>query len=110
MCECDVAAFRAIQHELGLEEVYVLGTNCADNSPTPKAAREFIQKGMKIDNSQKVRGYEFMQVCMARNQCFNLLLLRRTTTSLTDDGHKFILSPYFMVGVSNGRIFGYMSK
>jgi len=58
---CAVQAFRAIQHELGLEEVYVLGTNCADNSPTPKAAREFIQKGMKIDNSQKVRGYEFMQ-------------------------------------------------
>jgi hypothetical protein len=54
---------------------------------------------MKIDNSQKVRGYEFMQVCMIDSQRFNLLPLLQATTSLTDDGTKFILSSYFMVGV-----------
>eukprot|EP00980_Cylindrotheca_fusiformis_P001630 scaffold368_cov125-Cylindrotheca_fusiformis.AAC.8 len=57
---CAVQAFRAIQSDLGLEEVFVLGTNCADNSPTPEAANDFIQKGIQIDGS-KVLGYEFMQ-------------------------------------------------
>lgn len=58
---CAVQAFRAVQAELGLEEVYVLGTNCADNSPTPEAARNFIREGVKIDSVDDVQGYEFMQ-------------------------------------------------
>lgn len=59
---CSVQAFRAVEAELGLEEVYVLGTNCADNSPTPKAARNFIQKGFQIESDiDDVQGYEFMQ-------------------------------------------------
>jgi hypothetical protein len=53
-------AFRAIQNDLDLEEVYVLGTNCADNSPTPEAAQNFIRNGVKVD-SDKIQGYEFMQ-------------------------------------------------
>jgi coenzyme F420-reducing hydrogenase beta subunit len=57
---CAVQAFRAVQDELGLDQVYVLGTNCADNSPTPQAAKDFIEKGVKMD-STSVRGYEFMQ-------------------------------------------------
>jgi coenzyme F420-reducing hydrogenase beta subunit len=58
---CAVQAFRAIQSELtNLEEVYVLGTNCADNSPTTDAARNFIRNGVGLDDS-KVQGYEFMQ-------------------------------------------------
>jgi len=56
---CAVQAFRSIQHLLKLEQVYVLGTNCADNSPNPTAAQNFIQRGIGIDPSQ-VRGYEFM--------------------------------------------------
>jgi len=59
---CSVQAFRAVQHELNLNEVYILGTNCADNAPTPQAANEFIEKGMGISTQQyKVEGYEFMQ-------------------------------------------------
>ena len=58
---CAVQAFRAVQDELGLEEVYVLGTNCADNSPTPEAARNFIREGVQIDSVDGVQGYEFMQ-------------------------------------------------
>lgn len=54
-------AFRAIQDELNLKAVYVLGTNCADNSPTPEAAQNFISKGLQVDPSN-VQGYEFMQV------------------------------------------------
>ena len=53
-------AFRSIQDDLGLDEVYVLGTNCADNSPSPKAARDFLKEGVQVDE-QNVRGYEFMQ-------------------------------------------------
>lgn len=55
------AAFRSVQDKLGLDEVFVLGTNCADNSPTPKAAQEFLREGLKVDET-KVQGYEFMQV------------------------------------------------
>ncbi|KAL7581024.1 hypothetical protein ACA910_005830 [Epithemia clementina (nom. ined.)] len=61
---CAVQAFRAVQDKLThVEEVYVLGTNCADNAPTPKAANNFIQAGMGIPTSgnKQVRGYEFMQ-------------------------------------------------
>ena len=54
------SAFRKVQDELGLEEVYVLGTNCADNSPTPEAAQNFIQNGVKVDGDN-IQGYEFMQ-------------------------------------------------
>jgi coenzyme F420-reducing hydrogenase beta subunit len=58
---CAVQAFRAIQSELHLDEVYVLGTNCADNSPTPEAAQAFIRDGVKIGNTSNIKGYEFMQ-------------------------------------------------
>jgi len=59
---CAVQAFRAIQHELQLDEVYVLGTNCADNSPTPEAAKEFLSRSFKDTlEGKRVRGYEFMQ-------------------------------------------------
>ncbi|CAB9503543.1 7-hydroxymethyl chlorophyll a reductase, chloroplastic [Seminavis robusta] len=58
---CAVQAFRAVQDDLGLEEVYVLGTNCVDNSPTPEAAQNFLQEGVQISELERVRGYEFMQ-------------------------------------------------
>ncbi|KAG7349709.1 coenzyme F420 hydrogenase/dehydrogenase, beta subunit [Nitzschia inconspicua] len=58
---CAIQAFRAIQSDLtNLEQVYVLGTNCADNSPTVEAAQNFIKEGVKMDAST-VKGYEFMQ-------------------------------------------------
>ncbi|KAL3827070.1 LOW QUALITY PROTEIN: hypothetical protein ACHAXA_007577, partial [Cyclostephanos tholiformis] len=59
---CAVQAFRAIQHELLVDEVYVLGTNCADNSPTPEDAREFLRLSVpEITGSMNVLEYEFMQ-------------------------------------------------
>jgi len=63
---CAVQAFRAVQDELGLEEVYVLGTNCADNSPTSEDAREFLRRGvpevgMEDGGKKEILGYEFMQ-------------------------------------------------
>jgi coenzyme F420-reducing hydrogenase beta subunit len=60
---CAVQAFRAVQSDLQyVEQVYVLGTNCADNSPTAEAARTFLQKGVNIDtNKETIKGYEFMQ-------------------------------------------------
>ena len=53
---CAVQAFRAVQDELDLDEVYVLGTNCADNSPTPKDASEFIRQGVPEMTNQKIKG------------------------------------------------------
>ena len=60
---CAVQAFRAVQSQLGLDEVYVIGTNCADNSPTPEAARNFLVDGVGIDPKilDTIQGYEFMQ-------------------------------------------------
>lgn len=58
---CAVQAFRAIQHTLPLEEVYVLGTNCADNSPTPDDARRFLSRSLPEMDNKKILGYEFMQ-------------------------------------------------
>ena len=61
---CAVQAFRAVQHKLGLEEVYVLGTNCADNSPTSEDSREFLRRSVPdivLDESKTILGYEFMQ-------------------------------------------------
>lgn len=62
---CAVQAFRSpeVQMDLGLEKVYVLGTNCADNSPTPSATRDFIVSGLNVDEKEmsSVKGYEFMQ-------------------------------------------------
>ncbi len=58
---CAVQAFRSVEHKLNLDEVYVLGTNCADNSPTPKASTDFIQKAIDMKNVDDVLGYEFMQ-------------------------------------------------
>lgn len=57
---CAVQAFRAVESDLNLDKVYVLGTNCVDNSPTPNAAREFVRNGVKIE-SDDIKGYEFMQ-------------------------------------------------
>lgn len=61
---CAVQAFRAVQSDLDLDEVYVLGTNCVDNSPTPRAARDFVTNGVGLDGTvaiEDVLGYEFMQ-------------------------------------------------
>jgi coenzyme F420-reducing hydrogenase beta subunit len=60
---CAVQAFRAVQDQLNLDQVYVLGTNCADNSPTPEAAERFLRDGVQVQvaDPQTIRGYEFMQ-------------------------------------------------
>jgi coenzyme F420-reducing hydrogenase beta subunit len=78
---CAVQAFRAVQDQLNLDEVYVLGTNCADNSPTPVAAERFLRDGVQVDvPPETVKGYEFMQD-------FNVHVK-------TDDGG-YIRRPYF---------------
>ena len=58
---CAVQAFRVVQHDLDLDQVYVLGTNCVDNSPTPEAAQRFLRDGVKVSKDKTVMGYEFMQ-------------------------------------------------
>ena len=58
---CAVQALRSVQEELGLDELLVLGTNCADNSPTPEAAKNFLDAGVGVEDVKTVKGYEFMQ-------------------------------------------------
>ncbi len=64
MCECGLArdaqvqALRAIEPYLGLEALYVLGTNCVDNGP--RAGLEKFLNAASADPAT-VLHYEFMQ-------------------------------------------------
>ncbi|XP_077228902.1 coenzyme F420 hydrogenase family / dehydrogenase, beta subunit family isoform X2 [Tasmannia lanceolata] len=55
---CQVQALRSIEQHLGLEKLYVLGTNCVDNG-----TREGLDKFLKAASSdpETVLHYEFMQ-------------------------------------------------
>ena len=56
---CQVQALRAIEPLLGLERLYVLGTNCADNGP-----RAGLDKFLDAASAEpgRVTHYEFAQV------------------------------------------------
>eukprot|EP00850_Spirogloea_muscicola_P005244 SM000023S07700 [mRNA] locus=s23:992512:997963:+ [translate_table: standard] len=55
---CQVQALRSVEKYLGLEKLYVLGTNCVDNGK-----REGLEKFLQAasDDPQTVLHYEFMQ-------------------------------------------------
>ncbi|WOL18970.1 7-hydroxymethyl chlorophyll a reductase, chloroplastic isoform X2 [Canna indica] len=55
---CQVQALRSVEKYLGLEKLYVLGTNCVDNG-----TREGLEKFLKAASSdpETVLHYEFMQ-------------------------------------------------
>jgi len=55
---CQVQAVRSVEKYLGLEKLYVMGTNCTDNGP-----REGLEKFLHAasDSPGTVIGYEFMQ-------------------------------------------------
>ncbi|GLI70429.1 hypothetical protein VaNZ11_015337 [Volvox africanus] len=55
---CQVQALRAVEPYLGLEKLYVLGTNCVDNGP-----RAGLDKFLRAASSRpdKALHYEFMQ-------------------------------------------------
>ena len=55
---CQIQALRAVEQELGLEKLYVLGTPCVDN-----VSREGLQKFLETTSRspQTVVHYEFMQ-------------------------------------------------
>ncbi len=64
-------ALRSVEKYLGLEALYVLGTNCVDNGP-----REGLEKFLNAASSDPdtVLHYEFMQV-------FHLLACREISIS-----------------------------
>ena len=55
---CQVQSLRAVEPYLGLEQLYVLGTNCTDNGP-----REGLDKFLRTASADPdtVLHYEFMQ-------------------------------------------------
>eukprot|EP00271_Cylindrocystis_brebissonii_P010078 TRINITY_DN2617_c0_g1_i1.p1 TRINITY_DN2617_c0_g1~~TRINITY_DN2617_c0_g1_i1.p1 ORF type:complete len:591 (+),score=49.20 TRINITY_DN2617_c0_g1_i1:133-1905(+) len=55
---CQVQALRSIEKYLGLEKLYVLGTNCVDNGPRP-GLEKFLRAAS--DDPETVVHYEFMQ-------------------------------------------------
>ena len=56
---CQVQALRSVEKHLGLDALYVVGTNCVDNGP-----REGLDKFLRLSSKtpERVRHYEFMQV------------------------------------------------
>ena len=65
-----VQALRSVEKHLGLEKLYVMGTNCVDNGP-----RQGLQTFLNAASStpESVLHYEFMQVCSSRLQHHFLL-------------------------------------
>ena len=64
---CSVQALRGINKgdpvkALNLDKLYVLGTHCVDNSPTPEAAKRFVSTlpGVGAERADDVVAYEFM--------------------------------------------------
>ncbi|MEM1252619.1 MAG: Coenzyme F420 hydrogenase/dehydrogenase, beta subunit C-terminal domain [Cyanobacteria bacterium P01_H01_bin.21] len=55
---CQIQALRAVQHELGLEQLYVLGTPCVDNV-TRAGLQKFLDTTSR--SPETVVHYEFMQ-------------------------------------------------
>ena len=57
---CSVQALRAVEDDLDLDDLFVLGTNCVDNSPNSGATRGFL-KAAGVDAEQDDQfSYEFM--------------------------------------------------
>ena len=88
---CAVQAFRAVQDKLNLQQVYVLGTNCVDNSPTAVAAENFVRQGLQIPLSTNVVGYEFMQDLRVHVKTTTTT----TTTTAASDKRGYVTKPYF---------------
>mmetsp|Transcript_44799 Transcript_44799/g.122358 ORF Transcript_44799/g.122358 Transcript_44799/m.122358 type:complete len:258 (+) Transcript_44799:399-1172(+) len=57
---CSVQALRAVEASLGLDELYVLGTHCVDNSPSVDATRLFLDAAGISVAEDEYAGYEFM--------------------------------------------------
>jgi coenzyme F420-reducing hydrogenase beta subunit len=61
---CSVQALRAVQADLGLDELYVLGTHCVDNSPSIDATKTFLNAAGVDTQAAEAAGdglaYEFM--------------------------------------------------
>ena len=61
---CAVQALRALDpaDDLGLAELYVMGTNCVDNSPSARATRDFVGAALGAPPEEGAYyAYEFMQ-------------------------------------------------
>ena len=73
---CAVQALRSVgardaqtpEEALDLDALYVLGTHCVDNSPTPAAARKFVAAipGIGEERAADVTAYEFMADFVSR--------------------------------------------
>lgn len=64
---CQVQALRAVQPSLNLDELLVLGTNCADNVGSPSALRRFLEAVSSSPSSAS--GFEFMQDYSVSARC-----------------------------------------
>ena len=79
-----VQALRAVEPHLGLEKLYVMGTNCVDNGPR-QGLETFLQAASSSPST--VLHYEFMQVSVthawvlpqAAGLCSHMLVLIAAT-------------------------------
>ncbi|CAL1132732.1 unnamed protein product [Cladocopium goreaui] len=56
---CQVQALRSVEEDLGLDELYVLGTNCVDNPRDSEALQRFLRSAS--ETPETAVGFEFMQ-------------------------------------------------
>eukprot|EP00435_Cladocopium_sp_Y103_P062692 s177_g24.t1 len=56
---CQVQALRSVEEDLGLDELYVLGTNCVDNPRNSEALQRFLRSAS--ETPETAVGFEFMQ-------------------------------------------------
>ncbi|KAK3244839.1 hypothetical protein CYMTET_45566 [Cymbomonas tetramitiformis] len=79
---CQVQALRSIEKYLGLEKLYIMGTNCTDNGP-----RDGLEKFLNVASKSPdtVLGYEFMQDYRVH--------IKHTSGSPIEDDYETI--PYF---------------
>eukprot|EP00971_Amphidinium_carterae_P074407 1470420-Amphidinium_carterae.1 len=56
---CQVQALRAIEKDLNLEALYVVGTNCSDNPRDGEALQRFLRSAS--ETPETATGFEFMQ-------------------------------------------------
>ena len=58
---CQVQALRSVQHHLGLEKLYVMGTNCVDNGRSRETLDKFLRKAVP-ERHEEVSNYEVCEM------------------------------------------------
>ena len=87
-----VQALRSIEPHLGLDKLYVMGTNCVDNGPR-QGLQTFLQAASSSPDT--VQHYEFMQAGPPQAPCcgYSTRIRVRAADRAPERGQHVLLSP-----------------